>query len=502
MTLSPDSQAILQRLTALRASDAPTRGGRVFSYVYDAGNKELDELSLEAGNLAQTLNGLDPMTFPSIAVMEREILEFARSITSGTARGRGAELVLGSVTSGGTESSLLAALTARERWRAGSTSGRRPRLVAPVTAHLSFQKACKYFDLEWSPVACNTDGTVSASSVIEALDTDVALVVLSAPAYPSGAMDPIAEVAPYAKRLGISFHVDACYGGMVLPWWPDAPEWDFRVSGVTSLAADLHKFGYAPKGVSVLLQRGRDRRRTQFFASNRWPGYPIVNPTLLSSRSTMPTASAWAIIRKLGDAGYRELTQRIARSASRIITSVEQIDGLAIWGNPIGPSLALITDPSVPQGRGVDPHRLADALARDGFHLQYQPGLEQSNGVKLPHSAHLTVSPAIDQGIDEFLPALSRAADKVRGKQKASAAWTLAGIRALGYGSGDRVPSPEVAWRMLRIAGVGGNEHGNKPWVPQEMASLMTVLESLPSQVTEALLIELLARLTEPRAGR
>jgi len=482
-----DTGRVLERLRELRAGDAPTHGGRVLSYVYDSGRDELDELADAAARLARPLNGLDPTVFPSIAAMERDLIGFARRMLHG---GRG---VVGSVTSGGTESCLLAVKTARDLWRQRNPDGGRPRLVAASTAHAAFQKAAHLFDLTWDPVPCGPDGAVRAADLIARLDAEVALVIVSAPAYPSGALDPVAAVAEAAADRGIPCHVDACFGGFVLPWWPDLPAWDFRVRGVTSISADLHKFGYAPKGVSVLLHRGRRRLRAQFFATTRWPGYPVVNPTLLGSRSASPLAAAWAITQHLGAGGYAELTDAIHRVATTIRRTVDAVPGLAVMGRPAGPAIALVADETVPPAQRVDPHRLADALTAHGWRIQHQPGLTQTDGVRMPHSAHLTLTPVLEQGVEDFTGALRAASDAVRGVPAAEARTLLAGMRLLGYGEGGRVPGPAAAWRLLRLAGAGDVS------ADQPMATLMALIERLPAPVAEALLTELLARLSEPR---
>lgn len=479
---------ILDRLRLMRAGDAPTHGGRVLSYVYDSGLAELDELADAAAQLARPLNGLDPTVFPSIAAMERDVIGFARRMLHG---GRS---VVGSVTSGGTESCLLAVKTARELWRAGHPGAtERPRLLAPATAHAAFQKAALLFDLDFDPVPCAPDGSVDAGDMIARLDDDVALVVVSAPAYPTGLLDPVGAVAPAAADRGIPCHVDACFGGFVLPWWPRLPAWDFRVLGVTSISADLHKFGYAPKGVSVLLHRGRHRRRAQFFATTRWPGYPVVNPTLLGSRSASPLAAGWAITQHLGEGGYADLTAAIRRTATAVRRSVDDIRGLVVLGDPVGPAIAVVADLSVPSGERVDSHRLADALVRRGWKIQHQPGFTQTDGVRIPHSAHLTLTPALEHGIDEFTGALAAASDEVRGTPPADARALAAAMRALGYGEDGRVPGPRAAWTLLRLAGAAKVDAG------APLATLMALVEQLPAPVAEALLSELLARLSDPR---
>ncbi|BDZ39136.1 pyridoxal phosphate-dependent decarboxylase family protein [Microbacterium suwonense] len=488
---SSGASDILERLRRLRAGDAPTHGGRVLSYVYDSGREELDELADAAARLARPLNGLDPTVFPSIAAMERDLVAFTRRMLHG---GRS---VVGSVTSGGTESCLLAVKTARDLWRREHPEGGRPRLLTATTVHAAFQKAALLFDLDWDPVPCGADGAVHAADLIARMGDDVALVVVSAPAYPSGALDPIPAVARAAAERGISCHVDACFGGFVLPWWPELPHWDFRVRGVTSISADVHKFGYAPKGVSVLLHggsghEGRRRHRTQFFATTRWSGYPVVNPTLLGSRSASPLAAAWAITQHLGDRGYAELTGAIRRVALALMAAVDGIRGLTVMGEPAGPAIAVIADPSVPKPEQVDPHRLADALIGYGWKIQHQPGMTQSDGVRIPHSAHLTVTPVLEQRISEFTDALRSASDSVRGRPRADARMLMAGMRTLGYGEGGRVPGPEAAWRLLRMAGAA-KMSGEQP-----MARLMALIELLPHPVAEALLTELLARTSEP----
>lgn len=501
---------LLGELATLRARDAPTHGGRVLSYVYDSGDNVIDELAQQAAEMARPLNGLDPTAFPSIAVMEQDLIRFMRKALNGPTHAFKGGPIVGSVTSGGTESCLLAVKTARDLWRDAhpelaaklARAGKRPRLVTSATVHAAFQKAARLFDLEWDPVACDVGGTVSAHDFEKKLGADVALVVVSAPAYPTGIVDPVREVAAAARAFGLSCHVDACFGGLALPWWPGVEPWDFRVPGVTSISADLHKFGYAPKGVSVLLHRGRRRHRAQVFTTNSWPGYPVVNPTLLGSKSASPLAAAWAITRYLGESGYASLTASCARSVARITQAVNGIHGLRVWGSPAGPALSLVTDTSVPPAERVDPHHLADEVARRGFRIQHQPGFTQRNGVRLPHSAHLTITPVTERTLPDLLASLSAAADAVRGRVQATAKLELLALRLLGYvprkpGGTHRVPSPETSWFMLRVAGAAGKNNA----LPGNLAGLMALAEQLPARTAEAMLGELIARVSEP-SGR
>lgn len=492
MTRSSDN--ILQKLQQLRSQDAPTHGGKLLSYVYDPGMQELDELAQRAMALALPVNGLDPTMFPSVPAMERDLISFARKLFGGGI-GRASRKIFGQITSGGTESCMLAVKSARDLWRTAQGTGT-PRILAPQTVHAAFHKAAHYFGLRLDLVPVSPDGVVRAQDLIERMDTDVALVVVSAPSYPTGQLDPVAEVADAARRRGIACHVDACFGGFALPFWGESlPAWDFRVPGVTSLSADLHKFGYAPKGTSVLLHRSRKRARAQFFATKRWPGYPVVNPTLLGSRSATSLAAAWAITNRLELSGYRELVGRAEQATRILINAAGHVRGLRIMGRPYGPVLSLTSDEQIPEKERVDPHHLADHLTDSGFLLQQQPGLTQSNGVRIPHSVHLTITPVTLTQVDAFVTALGRSADAVRGRPRANPRLERAALRAIGLFRPGATLSPERAWALLSIMGAGGSSGS----LPKRMAPLMRLIEELPDSVVETLLIEVIARMSEPR---
>lgn len=493
-------EAILARLAELRGADAPTHGGHVLSYVYDSGVAEIDELAAAAIRAVQPLNGLDPTTFTSVAVMEREVIGFARGILNGD------DDVVGTVTTGGTESCLLAVKTARDLWRArgggGADGTAVPRLIAPTTVHAAFHKAAHYFGLAIDLVPVDpSSGAVAADAVIERLGDDVALVVVSAPSYPSAAIDPIEAVAAAASARGIACHVDACIGGLALPWWPGVPAWDFRVPGVTSISADLHKYGYAPKGASVLLQRGRDRQRMQYFATTRWPGYPVVNSTMLGSKSAAPLAAAWAITRALGTAGFATLTDAARAATEKLVALVDGIEGLRVVGAPTGPLFAVAADEGIDEGARVDPHHWADAVRRRGWIIQQQPGMTQADGTRLPHTTHLTITPVTEARVEELSAALVDAADEVRGRARASADAVLAALGpALGSLPSVGVAGPagidaDTAAGLLRSIGLLDGTGA----LPDEQAPLLALIEALPAPLVERLLVELLARLVEPR---
>ena len=293
-------------------------------------------------------------------------------------------------------------------------------------------------------------------------DASVALVVVSAPAYPTATFDPIAEVAALAAERGVACHVDACIGGFALPWWRggDLPAWDFRLPGVTSISADLHKYGYAPKGASVLLQRGRDRQRMQYFATTRWMGYPVVNSDHARLQVGRSLAAAWAIVHALGAAGFAQLTATAERATDALVAVVNGIEGLRVVGDPVGPLFAAAVDESVPADRRVDPHQWADAVRGHGFIIQLQPGLSQADGTRVPHTTHLTITPVTEAQLPALTAALVDAADEVRGVPQASADGIIEALGPVLDSFGGALPDSEQAAGLLAAVGIGADGAG------------------------------------------
>ncbi|MDL9935718.1 aminotransferase class V-fold PLP-dependent enzyme [Gordonia sp. ABSL1-1] len=491
MTTPPQRSAaeILAELDDLRAADAPTHGGRILAYVYDAGRSELDDLAAAAIARVQPVNALDPTVFESVAAMERELITFGRNIFH-------AAHAVGTVTSGGTESCILAVKAARDAAGLAPGTG---SVVLPSTAHAAFTKAANLLGVRAIRLSVNPQTSVpTPESVAAAICDDTFLLVASAPNYPTGCIDPIEAFGRIAGERGIALHVDACLGGFALPWWgADTPAWDFRVAGVTSLSADLHKYGYTPKGASLLLHTDRDRHRAQYFSTTDWPGYPVVNPTLLGSRSAAGIASSWAITRFLGTDGFAELVAATRDASQSLIAAVDAIDGLRVVGSPTGPVFAVAADPTadVP----VDPHRWAAAVAERGFTLQMQPAYTQPDGTDLPATTHLTVTPVTATVRTDLVDACRRAADAVRGQAAAKPPAALSDLAAafadgtLAVADVLALPS-EATEAALVAAGIDPHARGG----PLDMAAIIAAVHTLPRPVTAKMLTEFLAAFTNP----
>ncbi|MER5439667.1 aminotransferase class V-fold PLP-dependent enzyme [Streptomyces sp. NPDC002790] len=471
---------ILARLTALRAGDLPVHGGRTMAYVYDSGLEGLDELANAAQAAFAGVNGLDMTAFPSVVELENDLVRRATALLGGSA---------GTFTSGGTESCLLAVLTARQyaRKERGVTE---PELVLPETAHAAFHKAAELFGLNVVSVPVDPDTfKVRPADVAAALSERTALVVVSAPSYAHGVIDPVVEVAREAERRGALCHVDACIGGWYLGHLRHAgrqgqdvagvPEFDLSVPGVTSLSVDLHKYAYTAKGASLLLFREAELRRHGWFAHAAWPGYPVVNSTLQGTKSAGPLAAAWAVTERVGAEGYAVLSTRVHRTTRALADGVERIGGLRLAARPEASLIAVASDDP-----DVDVFVVADELRGSGWYLQPQPAFGSS-----PATLHLTVTAAVAQPetVRILLAELEKAVGRARelgpvrvDPEVVEAAATL---------DPDTLTSQEVEI-ALALAGVG--EGGR---LPERMAPVLAVLQALPPRLSARLLPEVIGRL-------
>lgn len=449
---------VLTELRRMREGDLPTHGGRTMAYVYDSGLAGIDELGAAAHALASSANGLDPTAFPSLLRMENEIVATAAKLLNGGA---------GQVTSGGTESCMLAVLAARE----SRPDVDRPSIVFPVTAHAAFHKAAHYFGVRPVAVPVRADFTADPDAMRAAIDDTTVLVVASAPSYAHGVIDPIAEIAAVAAERDIRCHVDACIGGWVLPYFArlgvDVPPFDFGVDGVTSISVDLHKYAYCPKGTSVLLHRDAEHRRSQYFASAAWPGYTMLNSTMQSTRSGGPIAAAWAVLRHVGDDGYLDLARRTLAAARRIRAGLERA-GLVVLGDPLS-TLLSVTSPT------TDLFSLADRLRERGWYVQPQFAFQNS-----PANLHLTVTAANHGNEDLFLTDLAAAIAETRPVDVDTG--VLDGLDA-------RTLTADQFGKLLASVDMS-----------QGMAAVNTLLAAAPAELRERLLTEFLGMLYTPPA--
>lgn len=425
-------EEILAALTDHRARDLAS-DGRAFAFVYDPG-EEARELAREAFSACMTINGLDPTVYPSARRIENQVVSACLEIMNAP------DGAVGTATAGGTESVMLAVKTAREYAKKNGKEIARPKMLLPETAHACFHKAAHYFGVEVVTVA--VDPKTFKADVEDArakMTDDVILVVGSAPSYAHGVIDPIADLAALAKEHGKLMHVDACVGGCVLPFMrengEDVPAFDFAVDGVTSISMDLHKYGFAPKGISIVLQRTRELRDAQYYACAQWTGYSIINSTTLGSKSVAAMGAAFALIQHLGHDGYKERAKKMWGATKKLVAEIDALPGIEMVGRPEMNLFAFQTVPTQDGEAAGDLFELADRLTETGWLVQPTYAFGAS-----PAHIHLTIDPSNAERVDTFAEDLRAAVVDLPPTQEPPAA-VVAMLGAIASGGGGIDPA-------------------------------------------------------------
>lgn len=384
--------ALREALLAAKARDHSWRRGRmaVFFYYLD---EALEQVGRDAYGLFWTENNLGQRAFPSLAQLEGEVIGMGLGLLNAP-NGAG-----GTFTSGGSESIFLAMLAAREK--SGLAGG---NIVLPDTAHLTFDRACWYLGLEARRVPARPDHAADVPAMAAAMDARTVALVGSAPNYPFGVTDPIGELGALAMERGAWLHVDACVGGFLSPFLERLgvalPAWDFRVPGVTSMSADIHKHGMAPKGASLLLVRDDALRRHHRFESRAWARGLYAAQTAQGTRPGGAVAGAWAVMRHLGVAGYEDCARRILEARAAITAGIAGIPGLAALPGAHAILVYRSTDPGLPIAA------VAAGLEARGWLVSRQVE---------PDGIHLHLNPLHAEVAGEYVAALREAVAEARG---------------------------------------------------------------------------------------
>ncbi len=391
---------VIGDLTDKRVNDVKWADGRTFGMVYDGG-PSVHEVAEQAARLYLHENALNTKAFPSLGQIQSEVVGWTAGLLHGD------DAVAGFLTSGGTESILCGVLAARER-AAVERGITEPEMVVAESAHAAFHKAAHNFGLKLHKVPVNDDWTADVEAMAALCNDNTVLVVGSAPQYPQGVQDDIPAIAALAQSIGANCHVDACMGGFVLPFVEmlgrEVEPWDFRVDGVTTISADIHKLGYAPKGVSVILHHTKQSRAYQTFVFDDWLGGFYASPNMQGTRSGLPMACAWAVMSHLGIDGYLDLTRQMLVSADQFRAGVGAIDGIRVLGDGQFHLVAMASDPAfAPE---IDMFALGDALLAKGwFHDRQGP----------PDNLHSTISNTNTGVIDQYLADLAECVAAVIG---------------------------------------------------------------------------------------
>jgi len=456
---------VLDTLQAFKSRDMDWKEGKVWCYVYHPGEETADVVK-QAYLSFLTENGLDPTVFPSMLKVETDVVRMLATLLHGD------ENVVGHLTSGGTESILLSVKTARDRARALHPEIAHPEMVLPKTAHASFHKAAHYLGI--TPVVVDINPTtfeVEAEAMRPVITENTILLVASAPNYSQGVIDPIVEIGALAREKNLLFHVDGCVGGIHLSFMRklgyDVPDFDFSVPGVTSISADLHKYGYAAKGASCVLYRNKDIRKYQLFACTDTTGYTLINTTITSSKSGGPMAGAWAILSYLGEEGFMDIVKTVQEATRKLIEGVNAIPELEVLGRPAMCMFSFKSDT-------INVYQLADAMGKRDWYIQ-----GQFSTLLTPRNLHLSVSYGTAHQADALLSDLHKCVQEVKGMDPID----RDGIRTM-VGAALQSPDPEAAFGQLAAsAGLTGTD------LPEEMAFINEVLDALPDALCNTFLV-------------
>lgn len=475
-------EEVLQKLKEYAADDVDPFGGRLFTIAFESGLKELRETVLEVFKMFAFNNMLDFTEFPSAIRFEKDIVDYAITLMHGD------EQTVGTFTFGGTESVFLAVKAARDKFILSKGVITIPEIVMPVTGHPCYDKAAEYMGMRVKRVRVNAETyQADPDAINEAITENTAMIVGSAPNWPLGTIDPIKDLAEIAKDKGIWFHVDACVGGFVLPFMEklgeDVPVFDFRIEGVSSISLDPHKYAYTPIGASVVLFRKKFNKMFSQYANLRWPGYPIVNPAVLSSRSEAPLAAAWAMLHLLGEEGFMDLAKKILIARNKVVKGVEEI-GYKVMGKPT--VIAAFTS------EDVNLFRLCDEMAKKGWLFLPQKGIPDMN---IPPSVHLTITPIHEKVADYMLEDLKAATEAIKKMPPSEAEGILDAfsmiLRFLGPKEIDIFTLGKILMDLEKAIEAYGPKlleaFGLEKGFPKEMATIYQFLNAVPPEIAELL---------------
>ncbi len=363
--------------------------GKFFAYIYETGDEKLKEIALKALLQFYNKNMLDFTVYRSAVYFEREVVNFCKRLMN-------AENAFGTFTFGGTESIMLAVLAARNYFLKRKGKGVVPELAVPFTIHPSFIKAAHYLGMKVKIFDIDEKLKADVEGLKSSISENTALIALSAPNWPYGTIDPVREIAEIAKEKEILLHVDACLGGFILPFFERLGEkvekFDFRVEGVTSISMDVHKYGYSPKGASVILFRDVELKKESIFVNTSNPGYVFINTAVLSSRSVGPLASAFAVIKYLGEDGYLGLSKDVLDARDALFKGMKRL-GFESVGPVESSILSLFND-------DADLISFVSRMRELGWHFHLQRRVEN---YRIPLNIHFTISPIHKITVGEFL---------------------------------------------------------------------------------------------------
>lgn len=387
---------VLKDLEKRKDKDAKWEAGRTFSLVYHT-DEEHEDFLQKTYSLYFSANALNPIAFKSVKEMEHETIRMALSLFHGDSK------TCGTMTSGGTESLLMVVKTYRDYARKLKPWILKPEMIAPVTIHPAVNKACDYLGVKLKLVSVDHDYKMDVKELRKNISRNTILIMASAPSYPHGVIDPIKEISKISKKKNIPFHVDACFGGFLIPFISPETEFDFSLEGVTSISADFHKYGYSgTKGASGVFYRSMDYLRHQFYIYENWPGGIYLSPSILGSRPGGAVACAYGSLLSLGEEGFLKQATRVKMTLEILVSEIQKIEDLKLVGDQ---KFGIVCIKS--NSHNLDIYLVGDELQKKGWFFDRNQN---------PESLHFTISPHHDEFIREFIEDLKDSIKEARKK--------------------------------------------------------------------------------------
>ncbi|CAA7015673.1 unnamed protein product [Microthlaspi erraticum] len=422
---------VLEKMEIEKRNDA-TWQGKCSGTVYIGGSESEGHFALinQACSMFAHTNPLHIDVFQSVVRFESEVVAMTAALLGSKETVSGGK-VCGNMTSGGTESIVLAVKSSRDymKYKKGI---KRPEMIIAESGHSAYDKAAQYFNIKLWRVPVDKDFRADVKAMRRYINRNTIMIVGSAPGFPHGIIDPIEELGQLALSYGICFHVDLCLGGFVLPFARklgyQIPAFDFTVQGITSISVDVHKYGLAPKGTSTVLYRNHEIRKHQFVAVTEWSGGLYVSPTIAGSRPGSLVAGAWAAMMSLGEEGYLENTRKIMEASKRLEKGVREIREVYVIGKP---DMTIVAFGS----KELDIFEVNDIMSSKGWHL---------NALQRPNSIHICITLQHVPIVDDFLQDLREAVETV----KANPGPITGGLAPI-YGAAGKMPDRGMVNELL-----------------------------------------------------
>lgn len=310
----------------------------------------------------------DPGLFLATAEIEREAVQMLGSLLS-------YPKAVGHIVSGGTEANITAMWAARNL-----CNNDRREIVAPESAHLSFEKAADMLNLKLLKVKLDDDFRMDLEDAERKISNRTCALVTAAGTTGLGVVDPIAELSEMALRHKVTLHVDAAFGGFILPFLDElgfkTPDFDFKLPGVCSITADPHKMGLAPIPAGGILFRDAMMMKAVGKRVSYLAGGETEQTTVLGSRPGAASLAVWALLKHMGREGYRKVVKRCMKLTLKLAKGIEETEGLSLVTRPMLNVVGI-------KSQHTSIQALAQELRRRGWAVALFPGYIRI--VVMPH---------------------------------------------------------------------------------------------------------------------